>query len=114
MPELEDEKLTLANMKGGAALEQVDIAIAKVLDNINDINTTLSKREITLKIVLSPTEDRTMVSIDFGVSTKMSGQEKVKFTADVRIDGRGAGYAIERNRQRELPLSNVIKMEGDD
>ena len=110
MPE-QDEKLTLKNMKGGAALEMVDRAIVQALNNINDINTTLAKREITLKIILAPSEDRTLMAVDFGVSTKFANQGTEKFTADVRIDGRGKGYAIERNRQRALPLANVIKME---
>jgi len=106
-----DEKLTLANMKGGAAFEMVDIAIAHALENINDINTTLKKREVILKIALEPTEDRTIVNFKLHVDKKLAGQDGIHFAADLRMGIGGKCYAIERNRQRALPLKNVIKME---
>ena len=109
-----DEKLTLANMKGGAAFEMVDRAIAQALENINDINTTLKKREVILKIALQPSEDRTIVSFDLHVDKKLAGQDGIQFTADLRMGIGGKCYAIERNRQRALPLANVIKMEDRD
>ena len=103
--------LSIVNIKEGAAVEMFDRALQKVLININDINTTLAKREILLKMELLPSEDRTLVEINFGVSTKLAGQGGQKLTADVKIDERGRAYAKERKVQHGLPFGNVTSIE---
>ena len=48
------ERMTLANMCGGGVQEYIDRALAKVSDNILDLNTDAGKkREITVRIISS-------------------------------------------------------------
>ena len=52
-----DEKLSLANLGGGAAVEKFDTELQKVLDNIADPNTVENAgREVTLKVKIKPKE----------------------------------------------------------
>lgn len=104
-------KLSLTNIKGGGAVEMFDRALAKVLENINDINTTLKPREINLKVTFQPSDDRTLVAMSVACSPKLQGQEAEKLTADLKLDSRGRAFAMERsNNQRPLPFSNVTEM----
>lgn len=66
---MQEERLTLASLCGGAVQEKVDRALEKVANNILDPNTDpKKKRVITLKITLKPDE---------------SDQEDVQVSADV-------------------------------
>ncbi|MDX9788859.1 MAG: hypothetical protein RBT11_18935 [Desulfobacterales bacterium] len=110
MPE-EAEKLSLINIIDGGAVEMFDRAMERVLENINDINTTLKPREIDLKVTFAPIDDRTLVVMNVQCVPKLQGQEGIKFTADLRIDSRGRAYAMERrSMQRPLPLLNVTEL----
>ena len=52
------EKLTLASMCAGGVQERIDRALAKISDNILDLNTDAKKkRTLDIKIVLTPSED---------------------------------------------------------
>ena len=63
-----DEKISLANVRGGAVIEAFDEELAQVLDNINDPNTNPSAaRELTLKLKIKPDDDRTISDIEFTV-----------------------------------------------
>jgi len=56
--------LSLANLKGGAAIEAFDLILNEVLTNIQDPNTdTKPTREITLKVKFKPDEDRFLSGI---------------------------------------------------
>lgn len=108
-----DEKtpLSLTNIKGGAAVEMFDIALQKVLENMNDINTTLKSREVNLKVTFTPSEDRTLFEITLDCTPKLAHQEGQRCTADLRLDSRGRAVAFERNKQPHLPFaSNVHKL----
>lgn len=49
------EKLTLASMCAGGVQERIDRALAKISDNILDLNTDAKKkRTLDIKIVLTP------------------------------------------------------------
>ena len=106
------EELSLVNIQGGAAVEMFDRAMEKVFQNINDINTTLTAREITLKVAFAPSEDRSLVAINIVCPPpKLCGQEPQKLTADLRLDQRGRAIAYERqSRQQGLPFTNVTEM----
>lgn len=105
MPE---EKLSLVNIEGGAAVEMFDIALQKVLENIHDINTTADAREITLKVKIHPMpENRSVIVYAITCPTKTCGQEPVKGIADLGIkDGRLAAFGRAK-KQGDIPFSNV-------
>jgi hypothetical protein len=88
------EVVSLLNLKDGAAVEMFNIAIQKVIENISDINTALSPREIILKVKLVPSDDRTLINYTIKVDTKLIGQPGVSGSADIKInkDGRMVCY----------------------
>ena len=52
------EKLTLASMCAGGVQERIDRALAKISDNILDLNTDAKKKRVLdVKITLTPNED---------------------------------------------------------
>ncbi len=110
---MEDERLSLVNLKEGAAVEMFDIALQKVLENIHDINTTEEAREITLKVKVKPMADNRSVII-YGIvcQSKLCGQASIKGIADVRVeDGKLSAFG-QIKKQVEIPFSNVSTMKG--
>jgi hypothetical protein len=105
---MEEERLSLANLEGGAAVEMFDIALQKVLENIHDINTTADAREIILKVKVRPMEgNRSIIFYSIDCSSKMSGQETVKGVADMRVEGGKLSAFGRVQKQAEMPFSNV-------
>ena len=68
------EKLTLASMCAGGVQERIDRALAKISDNILDLNTDAKKkRTLDIKIVLTPSEDdREDVAVEVQTSVKLT------------------------------------------
>ncbi len=62
---------SLATIRGGAAIERFDLALAEIAANIADPNTRpTDKRKIILEVTLQPSEDRESVATSFKVVTK--------------------------------------------
>jgi len=108
---MSDEKLSLVNLEGGAAVEMFDIVLQKVLENIHDINTTADAREITLKVKVKPMdENRSIVVYTITCPAKTCGQEPVRGVADLKIEG-GRLIATGRpQKQDNLPFANVASI----
>lgn len=78
------ETLSLATIKRGAAIEMVDDAIQRLLENVVDPNTDAeSKRKVTLAITLTPDKNREMLHIDLSVKMAMAPQATVSSIAYV-------------------------------
>ena len=59
-----EEKTSILQMAKGAIQERVDYEVAKVVDNILDLNTDpVAKRKITLTIEMKPDENRQFIKI---------------------------------------------------
>lgn len=69
MPDL--KKLTLESAAGGAAPELFEHGLKEVLENIKDPNCGPGKRELILRFVLSPREDRDGARNEMAVSCQM-------------------------------------------
>ena len=82
-----EQKLQLSNLCQGGAEQIFQRDLAKVLENIADINTPPDGvREITLKLKFVPTIDRRSAMVTFSSATKLSGvadvMGKVYFTRE--------------------------------
>jgi hypothetical protein len=109
------EALTLESMHQGAAVEMWQRALAQVLANINDINTSSKARKLTLLTKFQPSEDRSLIEITLEVKTELAGQDSVKFAADLSLDEKGRPVAFNRkSRQLKLTFKNVSKLNGGD
>lgn len=74
------EKLTLASMCAGGVQERIDRALAKISDNILDLNTDAKKKRVLdVKITLTPSEDdREDVSVEVQTSIKLAPEMGLK------------------------------------
>ena len=108
-----NEALTLVSMHDGAALEMWHAALTRVLENINDINTSTRPRKISLITKFKPSEDRSLLEMQLEVKTELAGQDAVQFAADLSLDEKGRPIAINRkSRQLKLTFNNVSNMNG--
>lgn len=113
MQEEEFENLSLVNIEGGAAVEMFDIALQQILENIYDINTDDSFREIKLIVKMKPMsgEDRSIIGYSIKCDKKMSGQPMMMGTAEMKIEN-GRLVAIDRKqKQRKLNFDVVVPMQ---
>jgi len=73
--------LNLSLMMDGAIQEKLDGELQKVFDNIHDLNTEAKKkREIMIKLVFVPDENREVVSMSSDFTTKLAPVESVATT----------------------------------
>jgi len=96
-----DSKLSLSNLREGAAIEQFDHCLQQVLDNIQDPNTDAEGvREITLKVKFKPDKDRALGEVTVQASSKLAPTKAVLTRVFLGIDYRGKGVA----REAQVPL----------
>jgi hypothetical protein len=73
--------VSLTNLNQGAAIEMFDAELKKVVENIADLNTTAKvKREITLKVVFVPNDERTQGLVGITVASKLAGHRGTSTT----------------------------------
>lgn len=107
------EKISLANLARGAAVERFEAELTRVLDNIADPNTKVkTKRTITLKVDIVPTEDRTIGATTISCSSKLAAMSDVEHTLQFTQDGRRQ-VALQRTEvQNDLGFNNVKPIGG--
>lgn len=101
---MHNEKLTLANICGGAVQEKVDRALEKVAKNILDPNTEPSKkRTITLKITMKPDEDdREDVIVGAEVTYTLAPEAGVQTQFFVNKDLHNGTVSIMEHKKGEI------------
>lgn len=68
-----EERISLVNLKDGAAVELFDFELQKALDNIMDPNTRAEAvREVMLKIKIKPDKERNFGPVEIHASSKMA------------------------------------------
>ena len=108
---MQEEKLSLVTLEGGAAVEMFDIALQKVLENIHDINTTDGSREINFKVKAKPMdEERSIIAYSITCPVKLCNQEPVMGTADLKVWDGKLGAFSRVTMQKGIPFSNVSSM----
>lgn len=89
---MQEERLTLASLCGGAVQEKVDRALEKVANNILDPNTDpKKKRVITLKITLKPDESdfedvQVSADVSYTLAPELGIQTRFFVNKDLRSD----------------------------
>jgi len=93
---MDNAKLSLDTLQGGAARELFDIELQKVLKNIADPNTKAeAKRTLILKVDITPSNRRERLGIDVEVSSKLSKMQPNSSMAFLEEDGDGGFVATE-------------------
>jgi hypothetical protein len=102
------ENITLATVGGGGLEELFQNALQEVLQNIHNVNTKAdAKREINIKVIFKPDEERTAITAGVGVSVKLVGVKGFGtqlFTGDQKKDGK---YQLVEHNPKQLRLSSM-------
>lgn len=106
----ENDALSVVNIKDGAAVELIDFEIQRVLDNIDDPNTTDSERKVIFELKFKPNKERTITEITFGAKSNLAGSQSHVIAARISTGTDGRPYAEELNRQKPMPFGNVTKI----
>ena len=76
-----EEIVTLASIANGAAMELFQLELKRVIENINDHNTSFKvKRNINIKVVIQPDEGRGLGFATVEVTSKLAGVKPVDAT----------------------------------
>jgi hypothetical protein len=107
---VDQEKVSLATVGGGAAIERFDIALQQVINNILDVNTDARKeRSVTLKVTFKPTEKRDMGAVSVDVVPKLAPVSAFKTQVFLGTDATGKGMACEM----DINQMNLFPKKGD-
>jgi hypothetical protein len=105
------EKMTLAEIGRGAAVEKFDIELQKVLDNIQDVNTDPKKaRTVTLKFTIKPDEDRGVGKYTIDADCKLAPIMAFPGRVFLGRDKTGRGVASE-DHPTQMEMEPILKPE---
>ena len=110
-----DEKVSIANLSDGVAIQLIDEALEHAYANIRDPNTdATAKRTIDLKITLTPDSDREIIVLNMECSKKFANDRPVGAKIMLGFDG-GVLIAEElRSRQTDIEeYANVKAIKGE-
>lgn len=94
---MSEDFVSLANLGDGAASERFDIELRRVIENIMDTNTkATAKREITLKVVMKPDDDRDYSDVEIHITSKVAPIRPYPTTVYIGIH-KGEPVAKEHN-----------------
>lgn len=93
---MEDPRSSILQMAKGAIQERVDYEVAKVIDNILDVNTDAkTKRKITLTIELKPDENRQFISLNASAKSTLAPVVPIGTTLGIAADKNGEMVIVE-------------------
>ena len=99
------EQVALETLGFGAAAEMFQAELEKVVFNIADPNTKPElKRNITLKLVVKPTKDRSMCAVEIHCDSKLAPVLPFESTMFVGVE-HGVAVASEYNPQQQQLFS---------
>jgi hypothetical protein len=100
------EEVSIASLSSGAVVEMVDAAIAKVVENIADLNTDAkATRSITLKITIKPDAERVLLATAIVCKTTMAPDRGIATVLHCARNERNEHAAFEFTPVQEaLPL----------
>lgn len=106
------EKLTLASMCAGGVQERIDRALAKISDNILDLNTDAKKkRTLDIKIVLTPSEDdREDVAVEVQTSVKLAPEMGLKTQLFINKDFRSGVTTLTEHAKGAIKGQSLLLM----
>lgn len=93
-----DVRSSLLQMAKGAIQERVDYEVARVVDNLLDMNTEAKyKRKVVLTIVMVPDEDRQVVKVEASAKSSLAPVTPV-----------GTSLVITADHNGEMMLAEIV------
>ncbi|GEM_PF-872954 len=113
------QPLTLATLKGGAAIEAVDALLLDVWENVMDPNTkATAQRKVVLEVIFTPDKDREVGIVQIKPTAKLAPQApidaKVGFGRDENGLATAAEYGAFNPNQHLLPGTTEDAEENDE
>ena len=94
----QDQRSSLLQMAKGAIQERVDYEVARVVDNLLDMNTEAKyKRKVVLTIVMVPDEDRQVVKVEASAKSSLAPVTPV-----------GTSLVITADHNGEMMLAEIV------
>lgn len=110
--DLEREELRFESILDGGVLEMLNHTLAQVFDNIVDVNTAGTPREVNLKLRLKPDESRSLIEIAVTVTPKLAGLAQAQVLADLGyVNGRATAFK-RPGKQHSLPFEPRVAAKG--
>ena len=108
---MEDVKSSILQMAKGAIQERVDYEVAKVIDNILDMNTDpKTKRKITLTIELKPDDNRQFIALSASAKSTLAPVVPIGTTLGIAADKNGEMVIVETVPQ----IPGQMNMDGEE
>ena len=86
----QDQRSSLLQMAKGAIQERVDYEVARVVDNLLDMNTEAkAKRKVTLTITMVADDDRRVVKVEASAKSTLAPVTPIGTSLVVTADGNG-------------------------
>lgn len=90
------EKKSIVQMAMGAIQERVDYEMSRIIDNIIDVNTKATgKRTLTIKIDLTPADDRKTIAVSAVAKSTLQATNAVATSLYVTSDHNGELAVVE-------------------
>ncbi len=107
-------KKTFLELGGGAILERIDHEFARVMKNINDLNTDPVKtREINVKIKIQADHDRNNPSISATVSSKLCATHPIKVNLFNVITTDDDGNKVQALQEASNIAAGQLNIDGE-
>lgn len=108
----EEEKASLLTLARGAAIEQFDDELQRVLNNIVDPNTKEGVREVNLKVKIKPDANRVTGAVEIICTSKTQPAHPCSTMFYIGKQG-GKGVAFEHNpEQLNMPYLAPTAIDG--
>lgn len=104
------EVKSILDFNGGSIVERVNYELAKVLENINDLNTDEKTREITVKITLAPVNQRQQINIKADVTKKIRPTTSIQMAMQVgNLNGENVGIELSAQLDNQINIDGVVE-----
>ena len=108
---MQNSRVSILQMVGGAVQERVDYEVGRVVDNILDANTEpTAKRKIVLTIELQPDENRQTIKMKAGAKATLAPTTPISNTLAITADHNGEMIIAEITPQ----VPGQIDMNGNE
>lgn len=105
--EQQNPVVSLDTLMGGDIIDRFKYEFNRVVENIADPNTTLSKRSITIKMDVKPNKSRTQSDVLVGFTVKLAPTETMDTTVFISMTKKGLVVSEYNPKQPSLPEVSV-------
>lgn len=100
--------VSLDTLMGGEIIDRFKHEFHRVVENIADPNTTLTKRAITIKLEVKPNKTRSQSDVIVSFATKLAPTESMDTTVFISMTRKGLVVSEYNPKQPSLDLQSEV------